>query len=131
MRIFAIFCLFSIACAKLQAQDGGAPSTREEQIEDEQAAKAQTLTPTVNRTESRFIRIQNSITDKFDAARLHLQIGGLPVYAGPTLGLVRLSTNSTDRIRSKLWALGSTRHYYDVGAGLKLARLTDQNLILG
>ncbi len=131
MKILNLVLVFGFACSALRAQDPAPVSSRAEEIEQEQLGKAQTLSPDVpDPAERRVRKVRKTAERILRGSPWHLQLGGLPVGAGIAAGPVGEWTNSTDRIQSKIWALGSIYRFYNVGAAVTLPRLTNQNLDL-
>ena len=131
MKIFAVVLVLFSICGELKAQDAVDTVTRSEQIENEQSAKAQTLIPDrPARAERRFTRIQHQVEEIFSRAPVHLQFGGLPMASGFAVGPVNQWANATDKIQGRVWAVGSLREFYSVGAGVKLPRITSEHLAL-
>ena len=129
MRILRFACVFVFASAAAWAQDAPAVTSRAEEIQNEQLEKAQSVTPdTPDQRALRVQKIRKTAERIFTGVPVHLQLGGLPVGSGLALGPVAQWTNSTDRVRAKVWAIGSIYRFYDVGVGVTLPHLTDQNL---
>jgi outer membrane protein assembly factor BamA len=130
MRIFAAFLTCVILfCLELRAQDNPAPASRAEQIEQEQSAKAQTLSPDVPTPfEQHFDTGEKNARRIFQGYRLHLQLGGLSVPSGFAVGPVLTWQNATDTVRWNSSAVGSVRKYYSVGTGVELPRFSGRNI---
>ena len=129
MRIFAAFFIVAALCVNMSAQDAVDSGTRTQQIQNEQDAKAQTLFPDVPpKPERRFTRIQHDVEEVFSRAPVHLQFGDLPMASGFSLGPVQEWENSTDTLRTRVWAIGSVYKFYNFGVGIKLPRVTSQRL---
>ncbi len=129
MRFFAAFLIVASLCVNVNAQDAADQGTRTQQIENEQAAKAQTLLPDVPpKPERRFTRIQHDVEQVFSRAPVHLQFGDLPMGSGFALGPVQEWENSSDTLRTRVWAIGSVYQFYNVGVGIKLPRVSSQHL---
>ena len=130
MKYFAVCLAITFAfCAELNAQDASAPATRAEQIESEQAAKAQAVSPDLpDLAEQRFVETEKNVRRVLQGSKVRLQLGGLPTPSGFALGPAVQWQNSQDTARVSSWAIGSVKQFYSVGTGLELPRLTSQRL---
>lgn len=130
MRIFAGCTIFAfLLCANVQAQDGPVPASRAEQIEGEQAAKAQALAPdTPDHAEKRFVDGEQDTRDVLQGPKLHVQLGGLPMPATFALGPAVQWQSRNDAARIDLWAVGSFSGFYGIGTGLELPRFASRRL---
>jgi hypothetical protein len=132
LRIKYVFVLL-LSCAafsaELKAQDDPAPVSRAREIEDEQSLKARTLSPDEpGPAEKRFVQIEKDVRHVLAGKRMRLQFGGLPMPSGIALGPSLQWQSAQDGVRANVWAIGSIREFYSVGAGLELPRLTAQRL---
>jgi len=109
----------------VRGQGEPGPASRAQQIEDEESAKAQTLTPDLPTPfEIRFRRTEKDARRILQGSTVRLQIGGLSGPSGFALGPSVSWQNSSDTVRTNTWAIGSIRQFYSVGTGLELPRLT-------
>lgn len=131
MKVFSVLCALVFACAESWAQDAGIPQTRAEQIEQDQTDKALALSPDLpDRDERRADKIKKAAEETFKDAPVHVQVGGLPMSSGFALGPIRQWTNSTGRVTSNMWAVGSIHKSYSTGVNLELPRFTGLPLSL-
>ena len=80
MRIFLFLTLVGFFCSELRAQDPIVPGSRAEEIENEQAAKAQHLNPDLPDVAAmRAKKIQNTAKKLFTGTPVHLQLCRLPM----------------------------------------------------
>jgi hypothetical protein len=130
MKYFAVWLAMIFAfCAELNAQNASTPATRAEQIESEQAAKAQSVSPDLpDSVEQRFEHIENDARHVLQGSRARLQVGGLPMPSGFAVGPAVGWQNSQDTVRVNSWAVGSIKQFYSVGTGLEFPRVTSQRL---
>lgn len=129
MNILILLSLLGFFGAELRAQDAVVPTSRAEEIEEEQTAKAQHLNPDVpDPTALRVKRIEKTANRVFRGTPVHLQLGGLPMGSLIGMGPVFEWTNSTDSVRTKAWGIGSIVGFYNVGAGVTVPRVTSQRL---
>jgi Omp85 superfamily domain len=127
--LVVLLCVCFAFSAELKAQDDPAPASREQEIENEQTLKAQSLSPDEpGPTEQRFVRIEKDVRHVLAGKHLRLQFGGLTVPSGIALGPSLQWQSSQDRVRANVWAIGSIREFYSVGGGMELPRLTSQRL---
>src|SRR4051812_40064068 len=124
MKVSSVFAFMFLCCAELWGQSDPAPSSRAEQIENQESAKAQTLTPDLPTIfEQRFKRSEKTARRILQGTPVRLQIGGLSGPSGFAVGPSVNWQNSGDTVRANAWAVGSIRHFYSVGTGLELPRL--------
>jgi len=130
MKHFALCLAITFAFgAELKAQDASAPATRAEQIEREQAAKAQAVSPDLpDPGEQRFVAVEKDVRRVLQGSNTRLQLGGLPTPSGFALGPAVQWQNSQDKVRVNSWAIGSVKQFYSVGTSLELPRFTSQRL---
>lgn len=113
----------------LQAQDASVPDSRTGQIESEQSAKSQALTPdTPDRSERRFVDGEQDARYILQGPKLHLQMGGLPMPATFAVGPAVQWQSRNDAAHVDLWAVGSFSGFYGAGTGLELPRFTSRRL---
>jgi outer membrane protein assembly factor BamA len=125
----ALFVCALLFCAELRAQDAPAPASRAEQIEQDQSAKAQTLSSDVPTPfEQHFKTAEKTARRILEGSRLRLQVGGLPVPSGFAVGPSVTWQNANDTVRVNTWAVGSVRQYYSVGTGVELPRFSGRNI---
>src|SRR5262249_20412464 len=99
------------------------------QIEQEQSAKAQTLSPDVpTPLEKHFDTGEKNARKIFQDYRVHLQVGGLSVPSGFAVGPVVTWQNANDTVRWNSWAVGSVRQYYSAGTTVELPRFSGRNI---
>src|ERR1051325_7545460 len=129
MRILLFFSLVGFFCVESRAQDPVVPGSRAEEIENEQAAKAQHLNPDLPDVNAmRVKRIEKIANRVLRGTPVYLQLGGLPMGATVGMGPVFEWTNSTDSLRTRAWGIGSIEPFYNVGTGITLPHVTSQRL---
>jgi outer membrane protein assembly factor BamA len=127
--IFALFVCALLFCLELRAQSDPAPATRAEQIEQDQSAKAQTLSPDAPTPfETHFETTEKTARRILQGSRIRLQVGGLPVPSGFAIGPSINWQNANDTVRVNTWAVGSIRQYYSVGTSVDLPRFSGRNI---
>jgi hypothetical protein len=129
MRVFLFLSLLGLVCVELRAQDPIVPGSRAEEIENEQAAKAQHLNPDLpDLAAMRAKKIEKTAKKLFRGTPVHLQLGGLPMGTTFGLGPVFEWANPTDRVRASIWGIGSIEGFYNAGTAITLPRVTSQRL---
>ena len=130
MRSFVWCSLITLLiCAELQAQDVTTPASRAEEIQNEQSAKAQTLSPDKpNRGEQQFESAENDARHILQGPKVHLQFGGLPLPASFAVGPRVQWQTPNDKARTSVWAIGSIHQFYGVGTSLEIPRITNERM---
>lgn len=128
MKVIAACSFVALFCsAQLLAQDNPAPASRAEEIESEQAAKAQTLSPDVpDKGERQFVHAETDTRNILQRSTLHLQFGGLPYPAVFALGPTVQWRSANDKVRTNLWGIVSINEFYSTGIGVEMPRVTSR-----
>src|SRR5262249_5856216 len=117
--------------AGLRAQDVPAEASRAEQIENQQAVKAQAVSPDLPPPAEQTVEhIEKDVRHVLQGERVRLTFGGIPMPSGLALGPEVEWQNANDTVRATATAVGSIRQFYSIGTGLELPRLTHRHLDL-
>lgn len=128
MKVIAACSFVALfGAAQLRAQDNPAPASRAEQIETEQTAKAQALSPDVpDKGERQFTQAETHTRSVLQTATLHLEIGGLPMPSSFAVGPTVQWQSANDKVRTNTWAIGSIKQFYSVGTEIDVQRITSR-----
>jgi hypothetical protein len=111
---------------ELIAQDGEpASSSRAEEIQAQRIAKP--LSPDAKKPAT-FVKSVDWIKDTLRITRVHFSVEGLGPGAGITASSLFRWSNSTDQVRSKLWASGTFDRFYTLGTGLEFPHVAEHDL---
>jgi hypothetical protein len=122
--ILAVWSIFALLIRmNLQAQEGPAPASRVEQIESEQTAKAQKLTPDVQET-GRLEQPVVAVGRFLQESKIHIQFGGLPMPAQLAFGPAFKWHGKDDKVLANVWGAAWIHGFYGVGTGLEFPRVS-------